>query len=121
VAVGRQDTHRGRARCAGESLGARPRRSVLAALDEELPALQRALGGDQQLVHSDRLHQEGVRAELQALDGDLHVRIAAGDDDGRVRVLLANLQKQPDARIAHRLAALTIGIPRSAMTSDGRD
>src|SRR5437016_14167792 len=68
----------------------------MAALDEELAALQRALGGDQQLVRVDRLHEEGVRAELQALDSVRERCVAAHDDDGRVRIFLAHLTEKLD-------------------------
>src|SRR2546422_789420 len=68
----------------------------MAALDEELAALQRALGGDQQLVRVDRLHEEGVRAELQALDSVRETCVAAHEDHGCLRVLLAHLAEKLD-------------------------
>ena len=44
-----------------------------APLNQQLTVFERALGGNEQLVHIDRLHEEGVRAELQTLDDGLHV------------------------------------------------
>ena len=66
-------------------------------VDEELAALQRALGGDQELVHVDRLHDEVVGTELQAGDRRLHVGRAGQDDDGRVGIGLTHLLEQIDA------------------------
>src|SRR2546428_129367 len=69
---------------------------VLTVLDQELTPLQRALNGDQQLVEVDRLHDEGVRTELQAGDCGLRVGRATDDDGGRVWVLLAHLAEKLD-------------------------
>src|SRR3989441_6783361 len=77
---------------------------VLTTLDEELATLQRTLDDDQELVHVDGLPKVGVRAELQAHDMVLHVH-PADDDDGRVRVLLADLLEELDARAGHALTA----------------
>src|SRR5438445_596455 len=74
---------------------------VLSALDHELAVFQCTLGRDQQLGHDDRLLEEGVRAELQAFDSDF--RVGAGDDDGGIRIFLADLLQQLDARKAHHL------------------
>ena len=70
---------------------------VLPALDEQLPALQRAIGGDEQLVDVDGLHDEVVGAELEALDGRLDVGGAGEDDHGGVLIDLAHLLEQLDA------------------------
>src|SRR5438128_1548836 len=61
-------------------------RVVFAALHEELPALQRALGGDEDRLHVDGLGDEIVCPALEALDGRLDVAHARDDDDGGVAV-----------------------------------
>ena len=65
---------------------------------QELPALEGALGGDEQLVDVDRLHDEVVGAELEAVDGGLHVGGAGEHDHGGVAVDLAHPLEQLDAR-----------------------
>jgi len=57
-------------------------RVVFAALHEELPPLQRALGGDEDRLHVDGLGDEIVGSALEALDGRLDVARARDDDDG---------------------------------------
>src|SRR5437667_11659431 len=94
--------------------------AVLTTLDEELATLQRTLDDDQQLVHVDGLPQVGVRAELQAHDMVLHVH-PADDDDGRVRVLLADLLEELDARAGHALTATHHRLLSSATVSAGPD
>src|SRR5438034_5596526 len=91
---------------------------MTAALDEELAALQRALNGDEQLVNVDRLHEGGVRAELQELDHDFRVEPAGGDDDCRIRVLEPDLHQQPDARIAHPHAVHPLADPHHHRRSE---
>src|SRR5262245_41696516 len=71
-------------------------RLVLATLDQELSALERTLGGDQQLVDVDRLHDEVVGAQLEALDGGLDVGGAGENDDRGVAVDLTHLLEQLD-------------------------
>src|SRR3990170_6383561 len=70
---------------------------VVAPLDQELAALERALGGDQQLVHVDGLHDEVVRDELQAVDRGLDVGGAGQHDHRRVAVGAPDLAQQLDA------------------------
>ena len=69
----------------------------MAVLQQELAALERAIGGDEQLVDVHRLHDEVVRAELEARDRGLHVGRAGEHDDGGVGVGLAHLLEQIDA------------------------
>jgi len=76
---------------------------VLAALDEELAPLQRALGGDQKLVDVDGLHDEVVGAELQARDRGLHIGSAGQHDHGSVSVDRAYLLEELHARHARHL------------------
>src|SRR3989441_8570052 len=74
---------------------------VLTTLDEKLATLQRALGGDQELVHVDRLHDDVAGAELQAGDRRLHVGGAGQHDHGDVvvdRPHLLEVLDTPDAR-----------------------
>ncbi len=59
---------------------------VLAALDEELAVLERALRGEQDLVQVDRLQDEVAGALLEALDGGAHVGGAGEHDHGGVGV-----------------------------------
>jgi hypothetical protein len=70
---------------------------VLTPLDQELAPLEGPVGGDQELVHVHRLHDEVVRPELEAGDRGLHVCGAGEDDDGRVRIGLSHLLEQLDA------------------------
>jgi hypothetical protein len=70
---------------------------VLTPLDQELAPLESPVGGDQELVHVHRLHDEVVRAELEARDRGLHVGGAGEDDDGRVRIGQPDLLEQLDA------------------------
>jgi hypothetical protein len=70
---------------------------VLAPLDQQLAPLEGPVGGDQELVHVHRLHDEVVRPELEARDRGLHVGGAGEDDDGRVRIGLPHLLEQLDA------------------------
>ena len=61
-------------------------RLVLAALDEQRPVLQRALGGDEELLHVDGLEDEVVGAVLEALHRGLDVAHAGEDEEGRVGI-----------------------------------
>src|SRR2546427_12257723 len=74
----------------------------MAALDQELSALQRAGSGDKQLVHVHWLHKEGVRAELHALDGVHHVARTGQHDHGHVAVDRAGLAEEFDPGHARR-------------------
>ena len=76
---------------------------VLAPVDEELAALQRALSGDQELVHVDGLHDEVVGAKLQARDRGLHIGGARQHDHRHVAVRRANLLEKLDARHTRHL------------------
>ena len=67
---------------------------VLAPLDEEAAVLERALGGDEELVHVDGLHDEVVGAELEALHRGLHVGHAGEDEKRRVGVDRAGLLEE---------------------------
>ena len=69
----------------------------MAVLDQELAPLEGPVGGDEELVHVHRLHDEVVGAELQAGDRRLHVGRAGQDDDGRVGIGLTHLLEQIDA------------------------
>src|SRR2546425_714006 len=76
---------------------------VLTTLDEKLATLQRALGGDQELVNVDRLHDDVAGAELQAGDRRLHVGGAGQHDHGDVVVHRPHLLEELDTRDARHL------------------
>ena len=60
----------------------------------ELPVLERALGGDEDLVHVDRLHDEVEGPELQALHRGLDIGDAGEDEERRVGIEGACLLEQ---------------------------
>ena len=73
---------------------------VLAALDDELAPLERAAGGEEQLVRIHRLLDEVVGADVQDLDGRLHVADAGQYEHRRVGIEGEGLLQEPAARRA---------------------
>src|SRR5262249_4136238 len=73
-------------------------RLVGAPLHQQLPALERALGGDEQLLDIDRFHDEVVGAELEAVDGRFHVGGAGEYNHRGGAVGGTNLLEQLDPR-----------------------
>ena len=76
---------------------------MLAVLDQELAALERALGGEQDLVEVDRLQDEVARALLEALHRHRDVAGAGQHDDRRVGVPGPHVAEQLEAVHARHL------------------